>query len=418
MTKMGFWDRERRGVSADLTSDLGPGMHPRISIKGGQFHLIDAGTKYAAPIILKQTPQGQRVVMLAIIVGSNPKKSRIFYDQPYDPDNPGPPDCFSDNGVAPSADASSPQSRTCAECHFSKWGSDYSQLTNKKTKACSEKKKVAILVLGDTTRRPYELDVPPASLKNLATYAGLTAGHSPPGLTRKADIADFVTEISFVPGSTGVLSFEAHCWLSSVATGANEALEVTRDPQGRLTNAEDGGDSVGDLIDDIWENNELTALLGLEDRPWTPPAGFVGPGMQPVAIQGPRNGPAAVTAPAPYTPQPGAIAQAPTQAFASPATAPPAGAEPQPARQRGRPRKPVGAPQQALPEPQKATNVAPFQQAAAATEQAIPGFLHRPRTPPTPAPAGNGQFGLTEAAPPPTSMEGALNVALNLPTKR
>src|SRR5258708_8858745 len=100
----------QRAVSAALLSDFGPGMHPRISIRGGQFALVDAaGLRYGAPVFLRNTPQGQKVTMLAVIIGANPKKSRVFYAGAYDQDNPGPPDCFSDNGLAPSPAASNPQ---------------------------------------------------------------------------------------------------------------------------------------------------------------------------------------------------------------------------------------------------------------------------------------------------------------------
>src|SRR5215472_10702176 len=125
MSVFGRQSMQHRQVSTAVTSDLGPGMHPRISIQGGQFALLDAGgLRYGAPVILQNTPQGQRVILRAIIIGSNPKKSRVFFDQPFDPANPGPPDCFSDNGLAPSVNATTPMARTCAECTFAQWGSD------------------------------------------------------------------------------------------------------------------------------------------------------------------------------------------------------------------------------------------------------------------------------------------------------
>ena len=116
MSVFGRQSTHERAVSAALLSDLGPGMHPRVSIRGGQFALVDAaGMRYGAPVLLQNTAQGQKLVMLAIIVGSNPKKSRVFYADKYDPDSPGPPDCYSDNGLAPSSNSSTPQARTCAE---------------------------------------------------------------------------------------------------------------------------------------------------------------------------------------------------------------------------------------------------------------------------------------------------------------
>ena len=62
---------EGRNVAAAVAADLGPGMHPRVSIRGGAFHLIDAGgSRYAAPIILMNTPNGQVTTMRVIIIDS------------------------------------------------------------------------------------------------------------------------------------------------------------------------------------------------------------------------------------------------------------------------------------------------------------------------------------------------------------
>src|SRR5882724_3649550 len=129
-----------RLVSADATADLGAGMHPRVSIKGGRFTLIDAGgTKYPWPTL----------ALPVIIVGANPKKSKVYFENGYDPDSALPPTCFSDNGVAPSINATRKMARTCAECELGAWGSDTSPLTGKATKACNDKKKLAVIVIGD-----------------------------------------------------------------------------------------------------------------------------------------------------------------------------------------------------------------------------------------------------------------------------
>ena len=447
MSVFGRQSTHERTVSSALLSDLGPGMHPRVSIRGGQFALVDAaGMRYGAPVLLQNTPQGQKLVMLAIIVGSNPKKSRVFYADKYDPDNPGPPDCYSDNGLAPSSNSSTPQARTCAECQWSKWGSDTSVLSGKKTKACNEKKKIAIIVVNDTTGLSYELQIPPATLKNMAIYASKVAAQSPPGESRKADVSDFVTAISFIPGQTGILEFNPFAWIYSAYIDASNTLCVAVDANHKPLVATDQGASVGDRIDEIWDSNELDDLLGLKDTPWTPPA-LAGPlpgmtgYMEPQAHGGALQRGNVASGPAsPYSPPAGAHAQAPTTFVpaAHPHTPPVQQSAPQqqpaagvPATQRTRkPRAAAGtAPQQEQATFQPATGtitespseIPDFLRRGAQSRTAAPASAsvsHAPGPAANP-PAGNaGAYGMVEAGAPPAGIESALDAAFKLATTR
>lgn len=464
---------QHHSVSQGLLSDMGPGMHPRVSILGGQFRLVDeAGQKYGAPCVLRNTANGSVLQLLAVIIGSNPKRSRVFFENVYDPDNPGPPDCFSDNGLAPSVNASNPQARTCAECEWSKWGSDISVLTGKKIKACSEKRKIALMVIGDTTQRIYEMQIPPATLKNMAKYAAYCAQHSPPGESRKADVCDFITGISFVSGQTGVLEFQAFSWISSAYRDPDGTVRAAVDAQMQPLDAPDQGEAVGALIDEIWSGETLPLLLGLNDQPWTPPAQLSGPlpGMMgagapvqhAIAHQPSHTVPgAAPYAGSPFEPPAGRAPVQPAAAFPPPAApsaqapalaAPqqqqPAGQNPPPARAT-RGRKPrsqadaAGAAGGAL-----STGQAPFlgttNPAPPATGEDIPDFLRRGRNSDhggAPAggpvhlaasaslqPAGgsgpdratieSGQFGMVDAAPPPNDLAKTLGGVFALPVAR
>jgi hypothetical protein len=437
---------QQRSVTAAMLSDLGPGMHPRISIRGGSFALVDAaGMRYGAPVFLRNTPKGQVVTMLGVIIGSNPKKSRVFYGSKYDPDNPGPPDCFSDNGIAPSANSSDPQARTCGECEWQKWGSDVSQLSGKKTKACDEKKKIAVIIVGDTTGLSYELQIPPATLKKMATYAATLAQGSPPGESRKADVSDMVTAFSFVPGQTGLLDFEPFAWLTSAYIDRAGTLCVATDASMAPLTAPDQGESVGQRIDDIWESNELDDLLGLNDKPWSPPAHMAPlPGMTgysaPQQVQGPTDKQlrAAPLAQSPYAPpNPQVQAQQPHSPFSpsaapSPHTGPQQAAPPPPANVPAttrQPRKPRAA---AAPAPaQQEAQRQPFPPAS----DDIPNFLRRspagnpaaPTSPavqtgvgpaPNPNPNGGAAYGMVEAGAPPSGIENILDAAFKLNTTR
>ena len=176
-------------------------MPPHVSIGGGRFTLIDASN---AEIPVPTFDPAIGVYLDAVIIGSNPHKSRVYFSGQYDPNAEGVrPDCFSDNGVAPSTAASSPQSPTCAACPQAVWGSKISA-QGKKIPACSEKQKVALLIPGMQTL--FLLAVPPNSHSYLSEYVQKAMGS-------QVNIADVITRISFVPGIQGTLTFKAQGYI-------------------------------------------------------------------------------------------------------------------------------------------------------------------------------------------------------------
>ena len=188
-------------VAADLAKNLGSAMPPHVSIGGGRFTLIDASN---AEIPVPTFDPAIGVYLDAVIIGSNPHKSRVYFSGQYDPNAEGVrPDCFSDNGVAPSTAASSPQSPTCAACPQAVWGSKISA-QGKKIPACSEKQKVALLIPGMQTL--FLLAVPPNSHSYLSEYVQKAMGS-------QVNIADVITRISFVPGIQGTLTFKAQGYI-------------------------------------------------------------------------------------------------------------------------------------------------------------------------------------------------------------
>lgn len=161
---------------------ISSGSWPRISLKGGYFRLQD--------------PQGQEVVVSerhldVVIVAVNPHGlSKIYYGGAYDPAGEGTaPDCYSDNGIAPSVRASKPQCGTCAACPHNVWGSKITP-SGAQVKACADVKKVAVLLANNTGGAVFELRIPAASLSNLGAYVrGLDAAGIP--------AASIITRISF-----------------------------------------------------------------------------------------------------------------------------------------------------------------------------------------------------------------------------
>lgn len=97
----------------------------------------------------------------AIIVDMLEKPSREFYAGQYDPDAKGTlPDCYSLLGDKPEAKASDRQAANCASCPKNIDGSGQ----NGKGKACRFKRKIALLLEGDTSGDVYQFNVPAKSL--------------------------------------------------------------------------------------------------------------------------------------------------------------------------------------------------------------------------------------------------------------
>jgi hypothetical protein len=127
---------ERRPLAKQIAVVGGTMLPPHVSIKDNRFTLVDgAGTRH--PL--------NTLSLDCVVLDLNEKMSRIYYDpnEPYDPDSPAVPLCFSDNGVAPSVRAREPQAKSCKPdregvngCRWSVWGSATSKVTGQEVPAC------------------------------------------------------------------------------------------------------------------------------------------------------------------------------------------------------------------------------------------------------------------------------------------
>jgi hypothetical protein len=421
-----------RAVSQLARANLGAGWHPRISIEGGGFALVDgSGTRYQAPIVLRQNIPTLQV----IIVNANEQQSRVFYDGPYDRENPGPPTCYSDNGVGPSRMAQNPQARTCAECPNSEWGSAVSKLTGKGIPACSTKKKLAALVVGDASGLVYQLQIPPATLKALGKYSSDIGSYTAPGTDRPADLSDMVTGLQFVPGQTGQLQFVPLAFLDAVNVDAQGASWIDYDARNAPQPAQDGGWAIAQRIDAAWDSGQADEVVGNKDVAYTGaiaapveraqvtqqsgrevmPSAPVRTGLHETRPQ-PAQPPAGAATP--WSGQPGQQPAQPVRAFQ-----PPQAIQEETTSKRGRggPRAGAGRPPKAVAGPQEPAQP-PFPTAATShtspgsanevTE--VPAFLNRATTPA--APASNGNFGMQEAGKPAVGVMDAVRTAMGLKT--
>jgi len=159
---------------------------PRISIKGARFRTIEGGVEEVLP----------DTSLEVIVVGANPGISKAWYATAWNPDSePSAPDCFTMNGIVPDPDSSQPQNDLCASCPQNAWGSRITQ-QGTEIKACSDKKRLAIVAATDPTGPVYLLEVTPAALSGLNVYnRELKTRHIPPDIIKT--IISFDTKASF-----------------------------------------------------------------------------------------------------------------------------------------------------------------------------------------------------------------------------
>jgi hypothetical protein len=100
----------------------------------------------------------------------------VFYIKGYDKDSSEgqKPDCYSNDGVEPAADAQNKQAKKCATCPHNQWGSRVSEKGATKGKACADAVRMAVAPAGQINDAML-LRVPPASIKALGEYGQMLA---------------------------------------------------------------------------------------------------------------------------------------------------------------------------------------------------------------------------------------------------
>ena len=329
-------------TSAAFSAGISSGGVPHISIKSSRFRLVSAG--------------GEEILVNSlnldvILVEANQHISKVFYAGAYDPNGEDKaPDCFSDNGLAPSASCTSPQAKTCATCPNNAWGSKISETSGKGVKACADVKKVAVILADNPDGPVYLLRIPPASLKNFGEYIGALDKHSIPASL-------VITRLAFDPQASHPKLLFAPAWLEGgVMPYINEAQAAA--------------------IEDVLGTDEVDKPIGKHDKPIAADK-VVAALPAPAAVQAPVASPA--MPPLPPMPQAAApvVSTAPAQPAALPPALPPvpptAGTQPtapRTRRKRGEAAEP--AQQQTLlpavpPQAPAATQPAPQNAAAAVT---------------------------------------------------
>lgn len=160
-------------INSDLTAHAGGGF-PVISIKGKVFAVVRDGERVVLPN--PKDPESPATSIDVVLLKANKGTSKVFYLKGYDPkDSEGAkPDCYSSDGIAPAADAQTPQAKKCATCPHNQWGSRITEKGASKGKACNDTVRMAVAAAGQIND-PMLLRVPPASIKGLGEYGQMLA---------------------------------------------------------------------------------------------------------------------------------------------------------------------------------------------------------------------------------------------------
>lgn len=147
------------GKSDAMKAILGDGpSFPKISIRAGRYRLVEDGV---------ETPVG--ITLDVIVVGVNPRTSKVFYAKAYDQSAEGlRPDCFSNDGITPDASVTAPVAKGCAGCPNNVLGSKVLP-SGAKSKMCGDQRHMAVIAAADPSK-VYGLTIPVSGMKALREY--------------------------------------------------------------------------------------------------------------------------------------------------------------------------------------------------------------------------------------------------------
>ena len=160
-------------LNSDLTAHAGGGF-PVISIKGKVFAVVRDGDRQIQ--MNPKDPDSAATSLNVVLLKANKGTSKVFYIKGYDKDTSEgqKPDCYSNDGVEPAADAQNKQAKKCATCPHNQWGSRVSEKGATKGKACADAVRMAVAPAGQINDAML-LRVPPASIKALGEYGQMLA---------------------------------------------------------------------------------------------------------------------------------------------------------------------------------------------------------------------------------------------------
>lgn len=152
--------RQQAGIKSSITAALVKDTLniPRISIRAGRYRLNEDGVETTVGVTLD-----------TIIVGANPRVSKVFYGKAFDATATDVrPDCWSNDGLEPDLSIQKPVHTSCQDCPHNVLGSKILP-SGAKSKMCSDQRHLAVVPAADPTK-VYSLTVPVSGMKALREY--------------------------------------------------------------------------------------------------------------------------------------------------------------------------------------------------------------------------------------------------------
>ena len=152
--------RQQAGTKSSVASAIvSDGISiPRISIRAGRYRLNEDGVETTVGVTLD-----------TIIVGANPRVSKVFYGKLFDASAENVrPDCWSNDGLKPDASVKAPVHGSCADCPHNVLGSKVLP-SGAKSKMCADQRHLAVVPAADPSK-VYSLTVPVSGMKALREY--------------------------------------------------------------------------------------------------------------------------------------------------------------------------------------------------------------------------------------------------------
>lgn len=153
--------RQQAGVKSTVASAIvgSDGISiPRISIRAGRYRLSEDGVETTVGVTLD-----------TIIVGANPRVSKVFYAKAFDASAENVrPDCWSNDGLKADASVDAPVHTSCADCPNNVLGSKILP-SGAKSKMCADQRHLAVVAAADPSK-VYSLTVPVSGMKALREY--------------------------------------------------------------------------------------------------------------------------------------------------------------------------------------------------------------------------------------------------------
>lgn len=244
------------GAAAAINKDVATAAaFPTMSIRGKRFTIARDGIK---KVLTKPGEDDEVAQNVGLIVLRANMNAKVFYLKKFqeggDSENMRP-DCYSMDGVAPSANAQNKQAAKCAICPQNVWGSrvgDNDDGTERKGRACADNARLAISA--PDKMDPMLLRVPPASLKGLREAVKLIN-------QRKIPYNSVVLKVGFdIEASSPKLTFKPIALLDEDAYTSASGLydsEIVR----AIVGVEDAGFEHDDTAKPSIDDAELAAAI-------------------------------------------------------------------------------------------------------------------------------------------------------------